>query len=183
MQAGLGGSHCFLSVPQVLGREGPFPLILLPQFGGYWIEGTNHELASVPETEQLQSPTSKVKLECNHTARIYRKHFLGKVRPPTPASGPGPGREMVQATPVLSSPWGVSSPALPALGLCPGLVACGTLNGALVKVKDPRELPLALVRQTPWSGGVRLERAVVNGAGPNQGKMQGWACSFCSHLC
>lgn len=64
---------------QVLGREGPFPLILLPQFGGYWIEGTNHEITSIPETEPLQSPTTKVKLECNPTARIYRKHFLGKV--------------------------------------------------------------------------------------------------------
>ncbi|XP_036602547.1 rap1 GTPase-activating protein 1 isoform X1 [Trichosurus vulpecula] len=66
------------SVHEVLGREGPFPLILLPQFGGYWIEGTNHEVSSIPETEQLQSPTSKVKLECNHTARLYRKYFLGK---------------------------------------------------------------------------------------------------------
>uniref|UniRef100_A0A8C4LF39 RAP1 GTPase activating protein n=1 Tax=Equus asinus TaxID=9793 RepID=A0A8C4LF39_EQUAS len=66
------------SVHEVLGREGPFPLILLPQFGGYWIEGTNHELTSIPETEPLQSPTAKVKLECNPTARIYRKHFLGK---------------------------------------------------------------------------------------------------------
>ncbi|XP_044794082.1 rap1 GTPase-activating protein 1 isoform X4 [Bubalus bubalis] len=66
------------SVHEVLGREGPFPLILLPQFGGYWIEGTNHEITSIPETETLQSPTTKVKLECNHTARLYRKHFLGK---------------------------------------------------------------------------------------------------------
>uniref|UniRef100_A0A7N5K215 RAP1 GTPase activating protein n=1 Tax=Ailuropoda melanoleuca TaxID=9646 RepID=A0A7N5K215_AILME len=66
------------SVHEVLGREGPFPLILLPQFGGYWIEGTNHEITSIPETEPLQSPTAKVKLECNPTARIYRKHFLGK---------------------------------------------------------------------------------------------------------
>ncbi|XP_063001624.1 rap1 GTPase-activating protein 1 [Elgaria multicarinata webbii] len=66
------------SVHEVLGREGPFPLILLPQFGGYWIEGTNHELTALPEMELLQSPTSKVKLECNHMARIYRKHFLGK---------------------------------------------------------------------------------------------------------
>lgn len=66
---------------QVLGREGPFPLILLPQFGGYWIEGTNHEITSIPETQLLQSPTTKVKLECNPTARIYRKHFLGKVGP------------------------------------------------------------------------------------------------------
>ncbi|GAB1289117.1 Rap1 GTPase-activating protein 1 [Apodemus speciosus] len=67
------------SVHEVLGREGPFPLILLPQFGGYWIEGTNHEISSIPETEPLQSPTTKVKLECNPTARIYRKHFLGKL--------------------------------------------------------------------------------------------------------
>ncbi|XP_055254922.1 rap1 GTPase-activating protein 1 isoform X3 [Moschus berezovskii] len=66
------------SVHEVLGREGPFPLILLPQFGGYWIEGTNHEITSIAETEPLQSPTTKVKLECNHTARLYRKHFLGK---------------------------------------------------------------------------------------------------------
>ncbi|XP_017362359.1 rap1 GTPase-activating protein 1 isoform X1 [Cebus imitator] len=66
------------SVHEVLGREGPFPLILLPQFGGYWIEGTNHEITSIPETEPLQSPTTKMKLECNPTARIYRKHFLGK---------------------------------------------------------------------------------------------------------
>lgn len=92
---------------QVLGREGPFPLILLPQFGGYWIEGTNHEITSIPETEPLQSPTAKVKLECNPTARIYRKHFLGKVCGPlvlggwagwgvdhSPALGDaGPGRE------------------------------------------------------------------------------------------
>ncbi|KAJ6656828.1 hypothetical protein lerEdw1_003159 [Lerista edwardsae] len=66
------------SVHEVLGREGPFPLILLPQFGGYWIEGTNHDLTGILEGGQLQSPTAKVKLECNHTARLYRKHFLGK---------------------------------------------------------------------------------------------------------
>lgn len=83
----------FTRVPfQVLGREGPFPLILLPQFGGYWIEGTNHEITSIPETEPLQSPTTKVKLECNPTARIYRKHFLGKVGSP-PVMGAGPGRQ------------------------------------------------------------------------------------------
>ncbi|XP_077167712.1 rap1 GTPase-activating protein 1 isoform X3 [Paroedura picta] len=66
------------SVHEVLSREGPFPLILLPQFGGYWIEGTNHDLTGLLETEQLTSPTSKVKLECNYTATLYRKHFLGK---------------------------------------------------------------------------------------------------------
>ncbi|XP_025906848.1 rap1 GTPase-activating protein 1 [Nothoprocta perdicaria] len=64
------------SVHEVLGREGPFPLILLPQFGGYWIEGTNHQLGGTPVPGAL--PGARAKLECNHTAQIYRKHFLGK---------------------------------------------------------------------------------------------------------
>ncbi|XP_024148929.1 rap1 GTPase-activating protein 1 isoform X7 [Oryzias melastigma] len=68
------------SVHEVLGRKSPFPLILLPQFGGYWIEGTTHELSDSGEAEQLQppSPNSRTKLECNTTATLFRKHFLGK---------------------------------------------------------------------------------------------------------
>ncbi|KAM8753749.1 rap1 GTPase-activating protein 1-like isoform 13-T16 [Acanthopagrus schlegelii] len=68
------------SVHEVLGRKSPFPLILLPQFGGYWIEGTNHDLIETADTEQLQplSPNTRTKLECNTMATIYRKHFLGK---------------------------------------------------------------------------------------------------------
>ncbi|XP_039656741.1 rap1 GTPase-activating protein 1 isoform X12 [Perca fluviatilis] len=68
------------SVHEVLGRKSPFPLILLPQFGGYWIEGTNHEMSDTVETEQPQpqSPNNRTKLECNTTATIFRKHFLGK---------------------------------------------------------------------------------------------------------
>ncbi|XP_033825097.1 rap1 GTPase-activating protein 1 isoform X2 [Periophthalmus magnuspinnatus] len=68
------------SVHEVLGRKSPFPLILLPQFGGYWIEGTNHEVADGLESEQVPplSPTTRTKLECNSTATIYRKHYLGK---------------------------------------------------------------------------------------------------------
>uniref|UniRef100_A0A672JFE5 Rap1 GTPase-activating protein 1-like n=1 Tax=Salarias fasciatus TaxID=181472 RepID=A0A672JFE5_SALFA len=68
------------SVHEVLGRKSPFPLILLPQFGGYWIEGTNHELTDGADAEQLQplSPNTRTKLECNTTATLFRKHFLGK---------------------------------------------------------------------------------------------------------
>ncbi|XP_046882544.1 rap1 GTPase-activating protein 1-like isoform X2 [Hypomesus transpacificus] len=66
------------SVHEVLGRRSPFPLILLPQFGGYWIEGTNHEPSSGPAPEQPPGPASQVKLETNSTAKIYRKHFMGK---------------------------------------------------------------------------------------------------------
>uniref|UniRef100_A0A3B4GDC1 RAP1 GTPase activating protein n=1 Tax=Pundamilia nyererei TaxID=303518 RepID=A0A3B4GDC1_9CICH len=65
---------------KVLGRKSPFPLILLPQFGGYWIEGTNHELSQAGDTEPLQplSPNTRTKLECNTLATLFRKHFLGK---------------------------------------------------------------------------------------------------------
>ncbi|XP_077581479.1 rap1 GTPase-activating protein 1 isoform X3 [Stigmatopora nigra] len=66
------------SVHEVLGRSSPFPLILLPQFGGYWIEGTNHKLRVTPEAEQPLCPASYVKLETNSTAKIYRKQFMGK---------------------------------------------------------------------------------------------------------
>uniref|UniRef100_A0A3Q2XA38 RAP1 GTPase activating protein n=1 Tax=Hippocampus comes TaxID=109280 RepID=A0A3Q2XA38_HIPCM len=62
----------------VLGRSSPFPLILLPQFGGYWIEGTNHEPRGTPESMQPPCPASYVKLETNSTAKIYRKQFMGK---------------------------------------------------------------------------------------------------------
>ncbi|KAM6108885.1 rap1 GTPase-activating protein 1 [Pterocles gutturalis] len=66
------------SVHEVLGREGPFPLILLPQFGGYWIEGTNHQLSGTPEPPPARAPSTRNRLEGNHTAKIYRRHFLGK---------------------------------------------------------------------------------------------------------
>nr|XP_033938963.1 rap1 GTPase-activating protein 1 isoform X3 [Pseudochaenichthys georgianus] len=66
------------SVHEVLGRTSPFPLILLPQFGGYWIEGTNHEPKEPPEADQPPGPTSQIKLETNSTAKIYRKQFMGK---------------------------------------------------------------------------------------------------------
>ncbi|KAM4588222.1 rap1 GTPase-activating protein 1 isoform 4-T4 [Odontesthes bonariensis] len=66
------------SVHEVLGRRSPFQLILLPQFGGYWIEGTNHEPKDPPEADEPACPTSHIKLETNSTAKIYRKHCMGK---------------------------------------------------------------------------------------------------------
>uniref|UniRef100_A0A4W5MEX6 RAP1 GTPase activating protein n=1 Tax=Hucho hucho TaxID=62062 RepID=A0A4W5MEX6_9TELE len=67
-----------LKVSLVLGRRSPFPLILLPQFGGYWIEGTNHKPSATPEPEQKPCAATHIKLETNSTAKIYRKQFMGK---------------------------------------------------------------------------------------------------------
>ncbi|KAJ7998666.1 hypothetical protein DPEC_G00207250 [Dallia pectoralis] len=66
------------SVHEILGRRSPFPLILLPQFGGYWIEGTNHNPPVTPEPEQQPFAASHIMLETNSTAEIYRKYFMGK---------------------------------------------------------------------------------------------------------
>lgn len=70
-------------------KGGPYPLIVLPQFGGYWIEdpenvGTPTSLGSSiceeEEEDSLSPSTFGYKLECKSEARAYRRHFLGKVR-------------------------------------------------------------------------------------------------------
>ncbi|XP_029437233.1 rap1 GTPase-activating protein 1-like [Rhinatrema bivittatum] len=65
------------SIHEVLRKGRPYPLIILPQFGGYWIEGTSHSVPS-SATEQPAAPGIKPKLECDPLAKLYRKHFLGK---------------------------------------------------------------------------------------------------------
>ncbi|XP_067864432.1 rap1 GTPase-activating protein 2-like isoform X2 [Heptranchias perlo] len=75
------------SIDEVIEKAGPYQSIILPQFGGYWIEGmetvttpTSSESSFCEEdvVENLSPSTFGYKLECNSTARIYRKHFLNK---------------------------------------------------------------------------------------------------------
>ncbi|MGH0152398.1 UNVERIFIED_CONTAM: hypothetical protein FKN15_033822 [Acipenser sinensis] len=71
---------------KILEKGGPYSLVILPQFGGYWIEdpesvGTPSSADSSFYEEEdggLSPGTFGYKLECNGTARAYRKHFLGK---------------------------------------------------------------------------------------------------------
>uniref|UniRef100_A0A667WMV7 Rap-GAP domain-containing protein n=1 Tax=Myripristis murdjan TaxID=586833 RepID=A0A667WMV7_9TELE len=81
----------------VLQRGGPFPQVILPQFGGYWIEDpeappppsfTESGLAEEEEgggggggVEEEGSPPGDYGYrleEINEAARAYRKHFLGR---------------------------------------------------------------------------------------------------------
>uniref|UniRef100_A0A8C3CVB1 RAP1 GTPase activating protein 2 n=1 Tax=Cairina moschata TaxID=8855 RepID=A0A8C3CVB1_CAIMO len=72
--------------PHILDKGSPYPLIILPQFGGYWIEDpenlgtpTSSDSSICEEEEENLSPsTYGYKLECKGEARAYRKHFLGK---------------------------------------------------------------------------------------------------------
>ncbi|MBN3308279.1 RPGP2 protein, partial [Amia calva] len=72
--------------PQIVEKGGPYSLVILPQFGGYWIEDaenvgtpTSSDSSYYEEEDGGLSPgTFGYKLECNGTVRAYRKHFLGK---------------------------------------------------------------------------------------------------------
>ncbi|XP_054856946.1 rap1 GTPase-activating protein 2 isoform X4 [Eublepharis macularius] len=74
------------SIDEFLEKGGPFPLIILPQFGGYWIENpenlstpTSSDSSACEEEEEQPSPGAYgYKLECKGEAEAYRKHFLGK---------------------------------------------------------------------------------------------------------
>nr|XP_020442704.1 rap1 GTPase-activating protein 2 isoform X1 [Monopterus albus] len=77
-------------IEDVLEKGGPYPQVILPQFGGYWIEDVeapaetpSSESSFCEEEEDGDEATSpggghNYRLECNSTARAYRKHFLGK---------------------------------------------------------------------------------------------------------
>lgn len=83
---------------QVLERGGPYPQVILPEFGGYWIEDAEAHPPTPPPTsmeikegegkegelrredEQLLEDYGYQLEEINEAARAYRKHFLGRVR-------------------------------------------------------------------------------------------------------
>lgn len=86
-------SHCVL---QVLERGRPYPQVILPEFGGYWIEDPEDPPPTPPPTcmeikegeekegglrseEQLPEDYGYQLEEISEAARVYRKHFLGKV--------------------------------------------------------------------------------------------------------
>ena len=47
----------------------PYPTIVLPPSGGYWVESAD----SLPDNDE----DGEVNIEVDETARIYRAHFLG----------------------------------------------------------------------------------------------------------
>ncbi|XP_018603783.1 rap1 GTPase-activating protein 2-like isoform X2 [Scleropages formosus] len=76
-------------IDEILEKGSPYPQVILPQFGGYWIEdveapagtptSSNSSLCDEDDDGGM-SPGGAFgfRLECNSTARAYRKHFLGR---------------------------------------------------------------------------------------------------------
>ena len=62
----------------------PYPSVVLPKSGGYWLEGDNAgcSLDSPVSPMMPQSASSNAChniMESDETAKAYRQHFLGKV--------------------------------------------------------------------------------------------------------
>ena len=110
-------------------KGGPYPLIVLPQFGGYWIEdpenvGTPTSLGSSiceeEEEDSLSPSTFGYKLECKSEARAYRRHFLGKVRlrvQHESSCGPDRDTHLPRLPPAPLSPFLFLPGPAPSLGL------------------------------------------------------------------
>jgi len=61
----------------LLAQPGPYSQILLPQGGGYWVDGVEvNTLAQ--HSQRIPSSCQRYKLEVDDTAKCYRRHFLGK---------------------------------------------------------------------------------------------------------
>ncbi|OCT71221.1 rap1 GTPase-activating protein 1 [Xenopus laevis] len=74
---GRGDDATHPGIHKILRRGPPLPLLIPPPFGGYWIEGTSHTLPQ--PSSNLQAPNERLHiLQSDPTARLYRKHFLGK---------------------------------------------------------------------------------------------------------
>ncbi|XP_034023834.1 rap1 GTPase-activating protein 2a isoform X2 [Thalassophryne amazonica] len=77
-------------IEDVLEKGSPYPQVILPQFGGYWIEDVEMPAGTPSSSESSfceeedggegMSPGEGhgYRLEYNNTARGYRKHFLGR---------------------------------------------------------------------------------------------------------
>ncbi|XP_061558825.1 rap1 GTPase-activating protein 2-like isoform X2 [Phycodurus eques] len=80
-------------IEEVLEKGGPYPQVILPQFGGYWIEEppppapppATQEASGVEERGEGGGREAQDNADCgyrleetNEAARAYRKYFLGK---------------------------------------------------------------------------------------------------------
>uniref|UniRef100_A0AAY4ETM0 Rap-GAP domain-containing protein n=1 Tax=Denticeps clupeoides TaxID=299321 RepID=A0AAY4ETM0_9TELE len=75
--------------PRIEDKGGPYPQVILPQFGGYWIEDVEAPVGTPTSSDSSFCDEEDgdgitpgggfaYRLECNSMARAYRKHFLSR---------------------------------------------------------------------------------------------------------
>ncbi|XP_032591718.1 rap1 GTPase-activating protein 1 isoform X2 [Drosophila grimshawi] len=62
-----------------LTKSAPYPMILLPLHGGYWLDGTEHECSyDARGNPQLPQTTWMAKFETDDTAKCYRRFYAAR---------------------------------------------------------------------------------------------------------
>ncbi|XP_034101146.1 rap1 GTPase-activating protein 1 isoform X2 [Drosophila albomicans] len=62
-----------------LSKTAPYPMIMLPLHGGYWLDGTEHECSyDARGNPQLPQTTWMAKFETDDTAKCYRRFYAGR---------------------------------------------------------------------------------------------------------
>lgn len=70
---------------QILQGEGPYPMVLLPLRGGYWMESSDGFVTSEDDSvnesiTSLHPSASELSIDTDFTAQCYRCEFYGKVK-------------------------------------------------------------------------------------------------------
>lgn len=63
---------------EALRGPGPYPMVVLPPGGGYWVEGES-AIADYPPPSPAPQSWRTPKIESDDTAKCYRKFFHGRV--------------------------------------------------------------------------------------------------------
>ncbi|KAH8249239.1 hypothetical protein KR032_007582 [Drosophila birchii] len=64
---------------EALAKSAPYPMILLPQLGGYWLDGTEHECGYDARGNPLLPQTTwMAKFETDDTAKCYRRFYAAR---------------------------------------------------------------------------------------------------------
>jgi len=72
-------SQEYPSIEDVLKQDGPYPQIIPPPNGGYWIQGFTSSCSHLKTADENLEvyPTTESKIYIDDTKHIYRNHFIG----------------------------------------------------------------------------------------------------------
>lgn len=67
------------TIEEILKKPGPYPMIIVPARGGYWVDGVEHDCPFDNQGKPIvPQHDCNCKFETDETAKCYRRFFLGK---------------------------------------------------------------------------------------------------------